>query len=386
MNKNSDSALSLNTYNFLRFIFIINIAVLIIFGLLMLFSATYTPALAKNDSQPYSEIIQQTIFALVGVLIATIIASYAPNTRLSKHALISLITVGFAVALVSTALTLFIGIEINGSKRWLNVFGIQFQPSEVLKLALAMTLSVIIVFMITKSKAPFFKYFRYGFVLLLVFSCLAITVLQPDLGTSSVLFATGCLALLFGGIRKRVLLLLIFLIFILGLIAINLPNRHFAYARERIEAWVNPEENSTTTGYQYIQSQLSIANGGIYGKGFLKSEGKLGRLPFHDTDFIYSVIVEELGLIGGGVLLLLYLLLSFLGYLLSVNAPSRIGKEMGPVLCGMITIQALVHILTNLQLIPATGITLPFFSNGGSSLIVTLVTLGVFMRATRRIV
>lgn len=386
MSAKSEPGISLSTYSFLRFIFVTTTAILLIAGLIMFFSVTYTPALAKGYSHPYSEFLEQAMFAGVGVFLALIVANYAPNIRLSKDSLFFVYVLGFAGAFVLTLLTLFIGVEINGSKRWLYLGGIQFQPSELLKLGLAVLLGALLTFGVSKNKANFFKYFRFWLGIVITFVCMVITVLQPDLGTTSVLFAIGCLAMLFGGLRKRYVLLLVVIIFVSILIAIYVPSDHFDYARNRISAWLDPEATKTTTGYQGLQSQLSIAIGGMYGKGFLKSEGKLGRLPFHDTDFIYSVISEELGLVGGGILIFLYLLLGVLGYLLAAHSPSKLGKTLGPVLVFMIVVQALIHIFTNLQIIPATGITLPFFSKGGTSLIVTLVTIGVFLRATRRIV
>ena len=337
---------------------------LVICGIYMVFSASNVWAEAKfNDKFYYFK--RQSLFAGLGIL-GFIIASQIKTSFLKKHAFsIVLVT----LVLLGLVLIPGLGIIRNGSRSWFGIGSFAFQPSELFKIAL-----VIYVSKILDEKYDQTKKIK-GFLSIIFITLLGflLIMLQPDFGTAIVMLASIVVLmftsrlpikyyLIIGGLGVTMMVLLI-------LIA--------PYRFDRITSFIDPWSDPLGTGFQIIQSLYALGPGALLGNGLLNSYQKRFYLPEPQTDFIYAIVVEEFGLLGGILLLFAFGYLFYKGFKFASSRDDQFSSFLITGLLGLIFIQVIINLGVVVSLLPVTGITLPLISYGGSSLSVTLVSLGL---------
>lgn len=338
--------------------------VLVAFGIFMVYSASNIWAETKfND--PYYYLKRQSLFALLG-FIGFFIVSKIPSDFLYKHAEKFII---IALILLGLVLIPGLGIERNGSRSWFGIGPFAIQPSELFKIA--------IVIYAAKYISNNFKETKKlrGFWLLLIVMMIGfvLIMLQPDFGTAMVILL-GLIIMMF------VTRLPIKYFFILGGLGVTMIVGLILvapYRFERIKSFIDPWSDPLGSGFQIIQSLYAIGPGALLGNGLLNSYQKHFYLPEPQTDFIYSIIVEEFGLVGGILVLILFGMLFVFGFKLAIKQEKEFDALLIVGLLGLIMVQVIINLGVVVSLIPVTGITLPLISYGGSSLSVCLCSLGL---------
>lgn len=342
--------------------------ILLAVGVVMVYSSSAVVAAQKGD--PFFFTKRQMIFAGLGIItmFITMNVDYWVWKRWAKSGLI--------ICFVLLVVVLLIGREVNGAKSWLGVGAFGIQPAEFTKLAMAVFLAK----WLSDNQKEIVS-FTKGLVPTLGIICLAfgMIMLQPDLGTGTVLLGTSVLMIFIAGARMQHLLGL-GLLGIIGFAGLILAA---PYRMQRITAFIDPWQDPLGKGYQLIQSLYAIGPGGIMGLGIGMSRQKFLYLPEPYNDFIFSILAEELGLIGGTTVLLLFLLLLWRGMRVAVTAPDLFGSLLAAGIVGMVAIQVVINVGVVTGLFPVTGITLPFLSYGGSSLTLMLTGIGVLLNISR---
>lgn len=315
---------------------------------------------------------RQLLFAIIGLIAMFFIMNidYWTWRSWSKVILITCFVLLIAVLIPG------IGNVRNGSRSWIGVGAFSIQPSEFMKLAMIIYLAKFL-----SENQKNITSFKKGLVpsLGLVFTAFALIMLQPDLGTGTVMVGT-CLIMIFvsgARIAHFIGLGLIGLAGFVGLIAAA------PYRIKRITAFLDPWEDPLGSGFQTIQSLYAIGPGGLFGLGLGQSRQKFFYLPEPQTDFIFAILAEELGFIGGAFVLLLFALLLWRGIRTALNAPDLYGSFLAVGIISMVAFQVMINIGVVINLIPVTGITLPFFSYGGSSLTLMLMAMGILLNISR---
>lgn len=269
-----------------------------------------------------------------------------------------------------------IGIVRGGARSWIGIGAFSIQPSEFMKMGLIIYLAAYLSHH-QKQMKSFLKGFLPPILLVMVaFGCI---MLQPDLGTGMVLVATCMLMIYVNGAKLNhfIAMLSVGLAGFIGLIA-SAP-----YRIKRITAFLNPWEDPLGDGFQIIQSLYAIGPGGLLGVGLGKSLQKYFYLPEPQTDFIFAILGEELGFIGGVIMLVLFALLFWRGTYIALLAPDQFSRLLALGIVFMLTIQVMINVSVVIGLIPVTGITLPFLSYGGSSLTLTLISVGILLNISK---
>lgn len=283
---------------------------------------------------------------------------------------------GLIICFVLLVLVLIIGVERNGSKSWIGIGAFSIQPSEFIKIWMILFLAQ---FLSERQKQ--ISSFTQGMVppLAIVFLAFGLIMLQPDLGTGAVMVSTAVVMIYIAGARIKHLvgLAMVGLVGFVGLI-ISAP-----YRINRITGFLDPWQDPLGTGYQIIQSLYAIGPGGLMGLGLGMSRQKFYYLPEPQTDFIFAILSEELGFIGGTTVILLFALLLWRGMRVAISAPDLYGSLMAAGIVAMIAIQVIINIGVVTGMFPVTGITLPFLSYGGSSLTLMLTAVGVLLNISR---
>ncbi len=367
-------------------------------GLVMLFSASYYTAYRDPNppvsNNPYYYIIRQAAFAGAGVVCMYIISriNYQHFRWMSPFVLAGAV---FLLVLIYTPL----GVEINGVTRWLKVFlvaGPTFQPSEIAKVAVVLFYAARLCKRDTEHKKRFTKRTglgrtlnfleRIGFLELVPYGAILLivailVVFEPHMsgtiliavGAAAVLFVSGISMGWFVGLGSLAIAGLTFIVFMTD------------YMTRKINIWLDPWLDPQHGGFQPIQSMLSIASGGLLGRGLGNSGQKLGFVPEPENDMIFSIVVEELGLVGGFLILLLFALLILRGYWLALHARDKFGMLTIVGLITLLAFQVFFNIGVVTNLIPNTGISLPFFSYGGTALMIQLAEMGIILSISRQI-
>ena len=275
----------------------------------------------------------------------------------------TLITLGLLIAVP------FVGIEANGARRWLNIGSIiTFQPSELAKLAAVLQATSYIGQRLDQQPISLFSY-----PLLITTALAGLVAIQPDMGTGVIVMVMCLIPYLVAGISKQQWLLLI----VIGTAGSGLLIAQYAYRAERIWAWLNPEQYSQTSGYQPLQSLLAIGSGGMFGTGLGMGSSKFYYLPEAHTDFAFAIWAQETGFVGAVFVLLLVGSMACYGTQIALKAPEGRGRVLAMGIVFMIVGQAVGNIAMVLSLLPVTGVPMPFFSYGGSALIVNLWAMGL---------
>ncbi|WP_382392102.1 stage V sporulation protein E [Lentibacillus juripiscarius] len=347
------------------------ILALLVVGTIMVYSSSYVWAEYKY-ADPHFFLKRQILFSGVGI-VAMLFFMAIPYTVWKKYSN-SILLACFLMLLI--VLIPGIGMERGGAQSWIGVGAFSIQPSEFMKLGLIIFLSV---YLAVQQK--YITSFKKGFFpsLILVFTAFGLIMMQPDLGTGVVLVATCMVMIYAAGAR---------LLHFSGLIAIGAVG--FAalilsapYRISRITSFLNPWEDPTGDGFQIIQSLYAIGPGGLMGLGFGESIQKYFYLPEPQNDFIFAIIGEEFGFLGGTFVLGLFVLLFWRGVKIALQAPDAYGRFLALGIVSMLTIQVMINISVVIGLIPVTGVTLPFLSYGGSSLTLTLCSVGILLNVSR---
>jgi cell division protein FtsW len=335
------------------------------FGLLMIYSSSAVMGLQKyGDSLYYVK--KQGVFLVVGWFLYFIIAQL-PLVKLSRLRMVFLFT---AVGLLLCVLIPGIGSKAGGAQRWLSLAGFRFQPSEMARLLLVFYLAATLTIRSDRLQS-----FNRGFLPLLIISgfMMVLLMLQPDFGGAMSVLVLSIALWFMGGVPLPYLGGL----FILTLPAVLLLVMKAGYRAKRVMTFINPWADPQGSGFQVIQSYMAFFQGGWSGVGIGNSQQKLFYLPEAHTDFIFSVIGEELGVIGVIVVVGLFLSLLYCGARITRAQLSTFGYYLGGGVTLFVALPAMLNMMVTLGLLPTKGLPLPFFSSGGSSLLVSLMALGV---------
>ena len=350
--------------------FLVLTVLLVLIGVLMMFSASYARAYSTEGKATYY-FARQAVFAIVGIGIMLFFSTW--NYQIWRSVSFFVL----AAAIVFLLLVPLIGIEENGAKRWIYLGFTSFQPSEVAKLGIVLTFASMISYYRERMQS-----FREGilpFVVILAIVC-GLLVLEPHLSAIIIILGVSAAMLFLGGVKLRW--------FALGLgvvgvfVAVYLATK--GYAGDRIQAWLHPFEDESDSGYQIVQSLYAIGSGGLMGLGLGRSRQKYLYLPEEHNDYIFPIVCEELGFVGAMVVLLLFLLLILRGYWIALHARDRFGMLVVGGLTTLLALQVFLNIGVVTNLLPATGISLPFFSYGGTALLIQLFEMGVILSVSRQ--
>lgn len=353
-------------------VFLILVLCLLAFGLIMVASSSYVAALYKyGDSYHYVK--RQLIFAVAGVVIMLCIS------RFDYHAFrrFSLALLVISVVLLVLVLIPGIGIKVNGARRWLGFGAFRFQPSEIAKLAIILVFSS---YMAANYKRM--KEFKVGIlipaaVLLVVCGLVAV---ETHISGAILIFAVGAVMMFVGGASlKQFLGIGAGGVVALAGFAILTP-----YAKTRIETWLNPFSDPTGEGFQTIQSLYAIGSGGLLGLGLGQSRQKFLYIPEPQNDYIFSITCEELGFVGAMMVIVLFVLLIWRGFVIAYHAKDKFGSLLVVGIISRVAIQTVLNIAVVTNSIPPTGISLPFFSYGGTALMMLLFEMGIVLAVSRQ--
>ena len=348
-------------------------------GLIMLFSASFPSAFYETGDATYY-VKRQAFFAAVGVAGMLFVG----KVNYQRYRGAAKLLLGAALFLLILVIIPGVGITINNSTRWLGIEGVlTFQPSEIAKLA------IIVYFAdsISKKKEKM-QDFREGVlpyaIILVVFGILM--MLEPHLSGTILIFGIGIMMMVVGGMRRWLVAAGFGGVAVVGWGFVKLVESGvISYGAGRINMWKNPWLDPLDEGYQMVQSLISIGSGGLLGVGFGKSRQKFLFLPEEHNDFIFAIVCEELGLIGASLIMLVFMLLIFRGFWIALHARDRFGALMVVGVMTQISLQTFLNIAVVTGLIPATGISLPFFSYGGTALMLQLVEMGIVLSVSRQI-
>jgi len=336
-------------------------------GIVMVYSASSTLAMKKFGSDYYF-LKKQAVFALVGIC-ALVLGRHVPYQayRPLAYPLLAIALVLLAAVLLSP-----LGVTAGGSSRWLRLGPLRFQPSEFARFALIVYMAYSL-----EKKADRIKDFSIGFMPhVVVLGAVAVLVLkQPDFGSAVILAALTWLMMFVGGVRLLYLGSSCVLLGLAGLYFISLAG----YRVRRLLSFLDPWQYSSDAGYQIVHSLMAFGTGGWWGAGIGKGYQKLFYLPEPHTDFIFSVIGEELGLAGVLVIIWLYLLIVWKGIRIARHAPDLFGCYLAVGLTAALGLQICINMGVTMGLLPTKGLTLPFLSYGGTSLVLNMATIGILM-------
>jgi cell division protein FtsW len=348
------------------------VVVLNLFGLLMVLSASAVTALYEYGS-PWYQFQRQFMWLSIGsvALLVALRIDYRRWRRLSGWLLAA------SVGLLVLVLVPGLGVNVNGSSRWLGYGQLRMQPSEMAKLAV-----VLFVADLLARRGDKVRDWRLGLkpVMVVFFVVAVLFLLQPNLGTTVILATVVLIMLYVAGTPLRPLGVTVG---ILGVGAVVLAFIE-PYRFRRLMAFRDPWADPLNTGFQTVQSQTGIANGGLLGTGLGEGRAKWGFLPEAHTDFIYAIIGEELGLLGALTVVGLFVALGLLGVRVALRAPDRFGMLVATGVTAWILVQAFVNVGAVVGVLPITGVPLPFVSAGGSSLVFTMAAAGILLNIARQ--
>ena len=315
-----------------------------------------------NDSFHYLK--YQSIFFIIGIILMIIISKINYNFYYKYSNIILFIS----FILLILVLIPHVGSIRNGSRSWFGIGSLGIQPSEAAKISLIIFTSKYL----SKSNTKIKDIIPILFILLVFFGLI---MLQPDLGTASIMFISIISILFIAGVSKKFFITL----GVLGIIGLVLLIIVAPYRMDRITSFINPWKDPLGTGFQMIQSLFAIGPSGILGTGYLNSIQKHFYLPEPQTDFIFSIICEEFGLVGSIIVVSLFGILLYRGIKISNNSNDLFSKYLSFGIIFQLIFQAIMNLSVVVGLIPVTGVTLPFLSYGGSSLLISMISMGIVL-------
>lgn len=338
-------------------------------GIIMVFSASYYETIEQD---PYYYLRKQLIWGALGTTVMIVMM------KIDYYRLKPYINAAFIATVILLILVLIpgVGYEVKGSQRWINLGFTNLQPSEVMKLCMVMFLAKHLA-----ETGPKIKNFFLGLgpYLLLLGLVGGLIMMEPDLGTTVAIAATTVVLLFAAGTRWSHIILLGFS----GIAAIIALIIDEPYRLNRIIGYLDPWAHASKEGYQTINSLYALGSGGLFGMGLGNSRQKLDFLPEQYTDFIYAILGEELGFVGAFLVILLFFLLAWRGYRIALLCPDTFGSFMAVGITTMIVFQAVINMGVVTGLLPVTGISLPFISYGGSSLLFSMSGIGILLNISK---
>ena len=339
------------------------------FGLVMIFSASSPMGMIKHNS-PSHYVMKQGVFALIGLFVMFIFMGI-PFSWWRKMAPTLLLC-----SILALVLVLIGGTNINGARRWFVLGGVNLQPAEFTKLSIIVYLSALV-----SRKGDHIRNFQRGLlpIMMIIGIILLLVMKQPVFGTVLILFFIAVTILFIGDVDLRHFLFLS-LVMIPIFVYLALSK---SYRLQRISSFLNPLDSPEDSGYQLIQSLYALGHGGLTGTGIGQSVQKLFYLPEAHTDFIFAVIGEEFGFVGTLLLMIVFFLFIWRGFIAAIRSGDPFGVMLGMGIVMMIFIQFLLNIGAVTGSLPITGVPLPFISYGGSSLILCLASTGILLSISR---
>ena len=352
--------------------FLLLVMLLLAVGLVMLYSASSAQSEYDTGYTISTKYLQkQAVCAVIGV-VAMVAFSRIPGEFWLKFAWPL-----YGISILLLLLVLVIGESVNGARRWVNIAGIQFQPSEIAKFTM-----IVLFARLTKGFGTDARKFRYG---VLGFGAALLGILIPlalekHLSAFMLMGMVAVVMMYVAGTHPKWLLTGAGVAVLFVLIYITF----MGYAGDRVTAWLHPEEDPGDTGYQILQSLYAIGSGGLFGLGFGKSRQKYLYLPFQYNDYIFAIVCEELGLVGAILIIALFAALILRGYWIALRARDRFSTVFAAGLVTLIAVQTILNLGVVTNLLPSTGISLPFFSYGGTALAVNLGEMGIVLSISRQ--
>ena len=353
-------------------VFLLLVLALLAIGLLMLWSASFPQSeFDSNYTESTRYLRKQMICAVLGLIAMAAFSRVEASLwrRFAWHI--------YAASIALLLAVLVVGQSVNGAKRWVSILGLQFQPSEVAKFA------VILVFArLSRAYGPRAEEFRYG---VLGFSAALLGILVPlalekHLSAIMLIGMVAVVMMFLSGTRMKFLLLGAALAGVFVLVYITF----MGYAGDRVTAWLDPQSDPSDTGYQILQSLYAIGSGGVFGLGFGRGRQKYLYLPFQYNDYIFAIVCEELGLLGAAGIMVLFAALILRGYHIALRARDRFSSMLAAGLTTLLAVQTVLNLCVVTNLLPSTGIALPFFSYGGTALAVNLGEMGIILAISRQ--
>ncbi len=352
--------------------FLLLVLLLLVIGVVMVLSASFARAYYSPTTKHTATFFftRQLFFAVTGVAIMLLASRFPIGFYRRFSGILLLFSIGMLL------LVLLGGVRANGARRWFAIGSITFQPSEIAKIAVILFEAQLIVRF--KDRMGSFRYgvLPFGIVAAVIVGLL---VLEPHLSASIIIIGVTAVMMFIGGTRLFWFLLGGGAVAIGGVIAVSV----LEYSSERISAWLDPFADTSDTGYQIVQSLYAIGSGGLSGLGLGNGRQKYLYLPEEHNDFIFSVVCEELGFIGAALILVLFALLIIRGFWLAMHCRDRYSFLVCSGVTALLALQVILNVAVVTNLIPCTGISLPFFSYGGTALWLQLAEMGIVLSISR---
>ena len=353
------------------FVFLSLLLTLLCVGLVMLYSASSAQsAFDTGYTQTTRYLQKQGLCAVIGLVAMVVISRIPPEFWLRW----AWVLYGVSIALLLSVLVF--GQSVNGARRWINIGGLQFQPSEIAKFTL-----IVLFAKLTRDFGKKARQFSRG---VLGFSAALLGILVPlalekHLSAIMLMGMVAVVMMFVAGTHPKWLLAGAGVAVLFVVVYVSL----MGYAGDRVTAWLHPEQDPSDTGYQILQSLYAIGSGGLFGLGLGKSRQKYLYLPFQYNDYIFAIICEELGLVGAVLIIALFVALILRGYWIALHGTSRFRTVLAAGITTLIAVQTFLNLGVVTNLLPSTGIALPFFSYGGTALVVNLGEMGVLLSISR---
>ncbi len=359
-------------YDFALLFLTIGIA---LFGVIMIYSAGYYTASIQNNPFRYVKSQLASLILGAGVMIVISLVDYQVLMQKIFHTRLTMVHFLYLLAIVLQTLVLFIGIEMNGAKRWLKLGPVQFQPSEVTKIAVI----AFIAYAVYQRRRDL-DHLR-GFVRILVFTLPLIGLVAKENLSSAIIVVGIVFGMCFVASRKKMYFIGAVALAVLAIVAyIFLGN---GFRADRIEMWLDVE--NLARAFQIRQGLYAIASGGLFGKGLGESMQKLGYIPEAYNDMIFSVICEELGVVGAVLVILAFLVLLWRIVVIACHAPDLFGTMLCVGVMVQLAVQVLINVAVVTNSIPSTGIPMPLISYGGTSAAIIMAEMGIVLGVSRQI-
>lgn len=341
-------------------------------GVVMVYSASSIVAIARFGSDTYF-FERQVVNALVAIVVL-ICCRHVPY---SIYKILAYPILAVAFMLLAALYLPGVGHTVGGAKRWLSIFGVSFQPSELARLGLIIYLAYSM-----SKKQENIKAFSIGFLphAVLFGGFTLLIVMQPDFGMAAMIMLIVWIMLFVGGVRLSYLIAALVAMVPLAYYVL----RDVEYVQARFLSFLYPWQHQTDAGYQVVHSLMAFGSGGVFGAGIGNSYQKLFYLPEPHTDFIFSVVGEELGLLGVCLITALYFIILWRGFVIAMRSRELFAKFLATGLTAALGLQVCINAGVTLGLVPTTGLTLPFVSYGGTSLVVSAAMVGILMNMSAR--
>ena len=351
---------------------LITVFILLGLGIITVLSASSPTALAETGNS-YKYLIKQMEAAVIGIFLMFVASKIDYKLWQKNYKII------YCICMILLLAVCALGREAGGAKRWLDMGFLSFQPSEVAKVGVIIFYSA----WLTKNKEKL-KTFKYGFVYplsWLLIPIFFILILQNHFSATLVICMLAAILMILAGCKIRYFIFVGIPLAALGIFAIIVAGQGFRM--QRILTFFDPWQDIKGKGWQIVQSLYAIGSGGLFGVGLGESKQKYLYIPEPHNDFIFAVLAEELGFIGCAIVIILFAILIWRGITIAMKAPDMFGSLLAAGITSMIAIQVLVNIAVVTASMPVTGMALPFFSYGGTALIITLTSIGILLSVSR---